>query len=302
MLEIIKQWTGAFLLSAIAIGFLFPQLAVLKPILAPSLMLLLFCSFVKLDFHIKKFVRKELILYPLLCWLILPPIVYYGLGFLPEELRVGMLLVVITPPALGAPVITSLAHGDLEFVVSNVTIFNLLAPLAYTFIPQLYLKNVSMEIDYSSIFMRVAMFIFIPLVLAVLTKRNKVLTKYVLTRIDPLKALIQVILIAVAVSTTTDKIKRLDFSNLIYLVIITFLISGILYLIGILSAKGNRRMIATLPIAVGHKNTLLALTIGLASFSELSALPAVFYLIAHHSYNGLLITYNRKEVKKQTSN
>jgi predicted Na+-dependent transporter len=294
MLEIIKQWTGAFLLSSIALGFIFPQLAVLKPILAPSLMLLLYCSFVKLDFHVNKFLKAQLLLYPLLCWLILPPIVYYSTGFLSEELQVGLLLVIITPPALGAPVITSLAHGNLEFIVSNVTIFNLLAPLAYTFIPKLYLSNVSMEIDYSSIFMKVTTFIFTPLLLAILTRKSKKLTKLVLTKIDPLKAFIQMVLIAVAVSTTTMRIRSLDKTNLIYLLVITFLLSGLLYLIGILMAKKDKTMIATLPMAVGHKNTLLALTIGLASFSELSALPAVFYLIAHHTYNGLIISYSRK--------
>ena len=295
MFEFIKRWTGAFLLSAIAVGFLIPQLAILKPALAPFLMLLLFCSFVKLDFSMKKFLRPELALFPIFNWLILPPIVYFATPFLPNELRIGLLLVVITPPALGSPVITSLAKGDLELIVANVTLYNLLAPLSYAFIPTLFLSNENIQIDYLNIFIKVAYFIFTPLILALIIRSNKASKRFILEKVDPLKAPIQIVLIAIAVSTTTSKMKELSYINLSILVAVTFLLAGLLYIIGYVIARKNRLMQKSLPIALGHKNTLLALTIGVASFSELAALPAIFYLIAHHTYNGIIISMGRKE-------
>lgn len=293
MLEFIKKWTGVFLLSAVALGFIFPFMSFFKPVIIPLLMLLLYCSFMKMNFNLKSFFRKELIFFPLICWIILPVIIYYATGWMDSALQIGFLLVVITPPALASPVMVSLAKGDLEYSVANVTVFNILSPLIFATLPRLFIKDTNLTIDYLSIFWRVAIIIFIPLILAFLSNKVLVVRQFVLKKIDPLKALIQMFLITIAVANSAKQIKDMDNMHLISVVVFTFLLAGILYLIGWLIPKQDK-MKYTLAIANGHKNTLLTITIAIASFSEITALPAVFYLIAHHTYNGIVINLSRK--------
>ncbi len=293
MLDLIKKWTGVFLLSAVVIGFIFPFFSLFRPVMIPLLMLLLYCSFVRMEFKARNFFRKELIIFPLICWLISPLMVYYATSWMGSALQIGFLLVVITPPALGSPVMVSLAKGDLEYTVANVTIFNIISPLVFAIIPRLFLHESSLSINYYDIFWRVTIIIFIPLILAFLT--NKVLTikEFVISKIDPFKALIQMFLIIIAVANSSKEIRKMSKIDLISVLVFTFLLAGILYLIGWLIAR-NKKMKYTLPITTGHKNTLLTITIAIASFSEITALPAVFYLIAHHTYNGIIINLSRR--------
>ncbi|MFA7056940.1 MAG: bile acid:sodium symporter [Candidatus Cloacimonadales bacterium] len=301
MLELIKKWTGLFLLLAVAFGFIFPFFSILKPAMIPLLMILLYCSFVRMKFKLDKFFRWELITFPLVCWVILPPVVYYTSAWLGAELQTGFLLAIITPPALASPIIVALSKGDLEYTVANVTVFNLLSPLAFAMIPQIFLKNSTLNIDYQAIMLKVVFIIFIPLIVALLTNKTIKLKNFVLTKIDSYKVLIQMLLIVVAVGTSANKIKALDKVNLIQIVLYTYALAGFLYLLGWIIAR-SRQMKFTLPVTLGHKNTLLTITIGLSSFSELTALPAVFYIIAHHTFNGIVISMRSVKKEKKINN
>lgn len=292
MLEFIKKWTGPFLLLSVVLGFIFPFFSIFKPLMEPLLMVLLYSAFIRMKFSLNKFFRWELILFPLVCWVILPPIVYYSSAWLGTELQIGFLLAIITPPALASPIIVALSQGDLEFTVANVTLFNLFTPLAFATIPQIFLKNSDLNINYQAIMVRVLIIVFIPLIAALLTNRTVKLREFVLTKIDPYKVLVQMFLIIVAVGTSAGRIKALDRGNLIQIVLYTYGLAGFLYLLGWIIAR-TRKMKFTLPMTLGHKNTLLTITIGLAGFSELTVLPTVFYIIAQHTYNGIIISLNR---------
>lgn len=294
MLELLKKWTGIFLLGAVAVGFIFPGLSMFKPLMIPLLMLLLYCSFVRMKFQTKKFIRKELLIFPIICWLIFPPLVFYATAWLGSDLQIGFLLAVITPPALGSPVMVSLAKGDLEFTVANVTLFNLISPLIFALIPTIFIQNSVLDIDFLNIFLRVTIIIFIPLILAYFTEKSAQLKQFVLQRVDPFKALIQIFLIVIAVANSSKQIREMNNLHLLQVVITTFAIAGIFYLVGWFITSA-RKMKYTLPITTGHKNTLLTITLAIASFNEITALPAVFYLIAHHTYNGIIINLSRNQ-------
>ncbi len=298
MLEIIKKWTGVFLLGAVALGFLFPIFSIFKSVMIPLLMLLLYCSFVRMKFQTKKFIRKELLIFPILCWFVFPPLVYYATAFLGSDLQIGFLLAVITPPALGSPVMVSLAKGDLEFTVANVTLFNLISPLIFALIPTIFIQGTDIQINFLNIFLRVTIIIFIPLILAYLTEKSADLKNFVLKKIDPFKALIQMFLIVIAVANSSKQISNMNNSHLLQVILITFVITGLFYLIGY-SISFNPKMKYTLAITSGHKNTLLTITLAIASFNEITALPVVFYLIAHHTFNGIIINFSRKSKQEE---
>jgi len=292
MLEFVKRWTGVLLLSAVALGFILPGMAIFKSAILPLLMLLLYCSFVRMEFKLHNFFRKELLIFPLVCWVVFPLIVYFTTGWMGIQLQIGFLLVVITPPALASPIMVSLAKGDLEYTVANVILFNMLAPLIFATIPRLFIHHTDLNINYSHIFWRVVVIVFVPLILAYFTDKLAKIKEFVITKIDPIKGLIQMFLIATAVANSAKQIKEMSSFHLISIPIFTFVLVGILYLLGWIIAK-DRMMKFTLPITTGHKNTLLTITIAIASFSEITALPAVFYLIAHHTYNGIIISLSR---------
>lgn len=297
MLEFVKKWTGVLLLASVVLGFLVPGLAIFKPTIVPLLMLLLYCSFVRMEFKLHNFFRKELLIYPLVCWVIFPAIVYYATAWMGSALQIGFLLAVITPPALGSPIMVSLAKGDLEFTVANVVIFNMLSPLVFATIPRLFIHHSQLTINYYDIFWRVTLVVFVPLLLAYFTNKLAPLKTFVVNKVDPYKGMIQMFLISIAVANSACQIRGMSGFNLVAIPVFTFTLVGMLYLIGWLIAR-NKTMKFTLPFTTGHKNTLLTITIALASFSEVTALPAVFYLIAHHTYNGIIISISRKRMRE----
>lgn len=274
---------------AIVIGFLTPFFGTLKPLMTPLLMLLLYCSFMKLKWNMSNFFRKELLLFPLMCWVLLPGITFYLTRFLGPELQVGLLLVVITPPALASPVMVSLVKGDLEFCLTNVALFNLLSPLMYVIIPKIYLSGSDIALDYWGIFWKVCLYIFIPLTLAMVTRLNKGITYMVNQFIDPYKILVQLLLVMIAVSSSAARVKSQPVHLIVLLFVAVYAVTAALYMVAWFVGKKRNNLQYTLPFTTGHKNTLLSINIGLASFSPLAALPAVFYLITHHTFNGIVL-------------
>ncbi len=292
----IKKYTGAFLVLACGIGLLFPQLAVFKELIFYILLLLLFCSFLKVDFRPDHFINPKLLLYPLFNWIILPAIVFFTTKSLINDYRIGLLFAVITPPALGSPVIISVTKGDLEFMMSNVVIYNLLSPLTYSFIPTLLLKGEEIEVPTVAILARVLVVVFIPMALALLVKRHKMVKVWIVENIDTRKNVLQIFMVMVAVASASLKIRETPINEVFYLFLAMFFTTFILYAIGYLSTK-NPVMQRTLPVAIGQKNTLLSIMICVGHFSPIAAIPTVFYLISHHIMNGVLIQITSKKVR-----
>lgn len=299
ILKFIEKWMGELLILSIIIGYFIPGLSIFKPYVSGILMFLLFSSFLQLELSFHKFFRKELLIYPIMNWILMPVLVFYLTSFLDLDYRMGLLLIIITPPALGAPIIVRLTKGDMEFVVSNVVIFNIISPLVYAFMPGLLFKGIS-EIDSPlSIFTQVALYIFIPLILALILRRANSLKTFILTRIDPFKGLLQLFMIAVVVASSSGKIRQLPIKVSLQIFTITLIISFIMYLTGYLACKKNSKMQFTCPVATGHKNTILSIVTCLTNFSPIVSIPSIFYLISHHIWNGLLILLANKTLNKR---
>lgn len=294
VLDFIGKWMGEFLILAIFVGFFMPFLSFFRPVVSWMLMFLLFSSFLNLDFKIHKFLRKELIIFPLLCWIILPFILVNLTHFLSIDFRIGFFLILITPPALGSPIIVRLAKGDLEFSIANLVIYNLLSPFVYAILPGLFFKETIGASSAFTVFKSVALYIFIPLILSIPVKKTKIVKSFILDKIDPFKGIIQLFMIAVVVASSVKQINSLEFKQALIIFLSTFILSFILYLLGYLLCFSSKKERLTCAISSGHKNTLLSIVTGMSNFNLIVTLPTVFYLISHHIWNGLVIRLSKR--------
>ncbi|HPM01553.1 MAG TPA: bile acid:sodium symporter [Candidatus Cloacimonadota bacterium] len=295
ILHIISQWMGELLILAIVTGYFLPFLGIFKPIVSWLLMFLLFSSFLSLDFKLSRFVRAELLLFPVLNWLIMPLLIFYCTQFLSMDYRIGLFLIIITPPALGSPIIVRLAKGDLSFAVSNVVLFNILSPVVYAILPKFFFGGLSNMVSPISIFLDVALYIFIPLVLALLLKRMKNVRNFVLNQIDPFKGIIQLFMIAVVIASSRKKIDEVPIEEALIIFSMTLIISFLMYLIAYLVCRKDKVMQMTCPISTGHKNTLLSIVTCLSNFSPIVAIPSIFYIVSHHVWNGIIIFLSKRQ-------
>ncbi len=295
ILDTVSKWMGQLLILAIIVGYFIPFLAFFRPIVSWCLMFLLFSSFLSLELKIHRFFRKELLLFPIMNWLILPLVVFYISRFLSIDYRIGLFLIIITPPALGSPIIVRLARGDVEFSVANLVVFNLLSPVVYAILPGLFFSQISEIASPFSVFKSVALYIFIPLLLSLISRQFFSFKNFILQKTDPFKGVIQLFMIAVVVSSSSAQIKALPIAEAIIIFSFTLVISFIYYLTGFLICRRNSNLKYTCPVTSGYKNTLLSIITGLTNFNPVVALPSIFYLISHHVWNGLIIYLANKK-------
>jgi predicted Na+-dependent transporter len=295
ILSFIEKWMGELLILSILVGYFIPVLSVFKGIVSYILAFLLFSSFLNLEISLHRFFRKELLIFPVLNWVILPVIVYFMCRGLDPDYQIGLMLVIITPPALGSPIIVRLCRGDLEFAVANLTLFNIISPLTYALIPQIFFRNLSEIQSPLSIFSQVAVFIFVPLIIALFVKKLYRVRDFISNRIDPFKGLLQLFMIAVVTASSASKIKAMPLHDSVLIFGITLICSIFLYASAYLLSRKERNMSCTAAIASGHKNTLLSIATGLSNFNPAVTIPTVFYLISHHICNGFIIKLSKKQ-------
>jgi len=277
------------LIVSILLGYCFPQIALFKPSLSYLLILMLFISLLKVDMRKAVRFRWQLLIFPLLSWVIAPFAVYQLRAFLPDEVVLGLMMTAITPPALGSPVMVTLAKGDLELAMTNVVVFNSLAPLAFSIIPFIYFSETQIVIPVLSILGRVAIIIFIPLLLSIIVRRWKGVTAGILKYGGELSPFIILFLVAVVVSSASLQIRALPLKQVAVMFGLTFTLTMMNYVVGYRCGGASLLMRRTVPITTGHKNTGLAILVCIANFSPIVAIPSIFYIISHHIFNAIVL-------------
>jgi predicted Na+-dependent transporter len=271
------------------VGYFVPQFASLKPLLPYILTLMLYNSLLDISIRPKHFFQKKILFFPLLNWILLPIFILFTSKSFPPYYQIGLLVTIITPTALGSPVITKLTNGKIELSMSFLLIFNILAPISYPILLWIYLSGVEINIPILAILSRTAKIIFIPLIASLLTKKNKNLHKFMKEKVSPINLFLVILLVMIVISSARLQIEADTPINLLVLFGYILLLCFILYITGYLLARKDPSLQRTLPIALGHKNTGLAILVCVANFSAATALPAVFYIISHHIMNAIFI-------------
>lgn len=283
--------SGLVVFAAAAGGLFFSGLSVLKNALPVFLALLMFLSFLKLEFKLKNFLRKQLIMYPIIMWLLVPPLIFLATsGIENEYFRLGIFLVAITPQAIGASVVGDVIKASKELIVSHTVLFNLLTAFAYTALLKLFFKDTSIEIPVLMIMLRVFLFIFLPLAISLFFRQFKSIANAVNKRSKPITLILLAVIISTAVSSAVYGVEdRPSFKEFLPTAAIIFAMAFILYAAGFLLSR-NMKIKKTMAVTLGYKNCALAAWVGM-SLDPRVALPAVTYIIAHHTCNGLLMLF-----------
>ena len=179
-MRVLLNWLGrhgiTLLFTGVFIGLALPPIAaLLRPLLAPSVVFLLFFSLLRVDWRsIRVYLRRSFLIGLLVFWmLVLSPFLTWGLLSqlsLPQSLSTAVILMAAAPPILGATAIALLLglDGALTLVVGLVS--TLLAPLT---IPPLvfWLLGLELEVGTGELMLRLAS-IVLPALLGAITVRT----------------------------------------------------------------------------------------------------------------------------------
>lgn len=285
------------LLLAIILGLLLPYGAAAKNLIPYILGILLFFNFYSVSFTISDFLRKELLFYPLFVFLIVPAAVFFGTKALSPPFRTGLFLIALSPPAIAGIITTRFLKGDLKLTIITTVLYNLLAPLSYSLLTNVYFQSSGTAISMKKIFINLFLLMFIPFAAAGLLKKIEKV-KPIIQKITGPASMLFPIAVYIAISYSSNRIKSLAPVELISVFAFTFLTSALLYTAGFLSGKTMEQRKA-LAVAMGQKNTALCIWVGLANFDPLTVIPATFYVIIHHSINTVLLLINGRSNKNK---
>lgn len=196
VIEFIENNTSFIITLGIPLGLMFPQFAVLKPYLTEFLMLVLFFTFLKLEFQdlLKVSKKVKLILFAVVFDLILLPIsVFVILKILKVEdfLLASYLLFSAVPAGVASASITDILEGDTLLSTTIIIITHIIAPITIPLLFYILLRKV-IHVDYLNISTTLIKLIFIPLILSQIFKytfkrlttqiasKNKVITTLIL--------------------------------------------------------------------------------------------------------------------------
>jgi BASS family bile acid:Na+ symporter len=194
--EFIENNSSFIITLGIPLGLLFPQFAILKPYLTYLLMLILFFTFLKLDFVdiIKVAKRVKLLIYAIILDLIILPLIVFAMLKIfkaQDFLLASLLLFSAVPAGVASASITDILGGDTILSTTIIIITHIIAPLTIPLLFYILLRKV-IRVDYLNISLTLIKLIFLPLILsqafkytfknltAQIVKRNKIITTSIL--------------------------------------------------------------------------------------------------------------------------
>lgn len=223
----------------------------------------------------------------------LMPLIAYGLAVLfqlPPELAAGLILVGTCPGGTTSNVMTYLAKGDAALSVSFTTLSTFLAPILTPLIT-MWLLGKSIPVSAGSIFLSTVKFVLFPVIFGIAANILYGPELRGIKKMIPSFSVISIIIIiGGVVGVHSDKIVTTG--AVILLIVILHNLLGLLsgYLLGekIGLKEAKKR---ALSFEIGMKNSGLAVSLAVAHFSPLAAIPAVIFSVWHNISGSLLAAY-----------
>lgn len=278
--------------ASIALGLIFPYGTLIKDLFFPLSFILMYINVLELKLNLKHFLRKEIVFWGVINILILPIFAYFIGSLLSEYLWVGVVMASLAPAAMNSPVFVNLIEGDKELSVSISTIANL-STIFYVPALVFIFFGMKLSIPYDQILINTFGLIFIPIILAILTRKvlkeryikiSKVSNEFI--------PILLAVLLWIIFSNSASQIWS-SLNEILVVIPIIFLISALGFLLGYFCVK-KTSVKRTLTIACGYKNESLMLGI-IYGLNSLIAIPIVFYIMAHQIFNSLIILLFEKK-------
>ena len=271
------------LLAAMLAGSLFPQIHEFSFLIQYLLMLMLFFSFLDIDFKPQTFHKS--VLWVLLANVTVAFLSYALLVSFDMTFALTAFMTAIAPTAIAAPVIMSFIQGEIEYVVASVLVTNiasaLIVPLALPL-----LLGAEVQISVWDVLRPVLIVMFVPLILARLVTRLPVTTQQFFRKGKRFSFAIWLLNLFI-ISANASNFFRNEDSNSAPTLIVIALISLVLCIInfGVGALIGGQRNWQEASQSLGQKNLSFVIWIALTFINPLVAMGPTFYIFYHHLYN-----------------
>ncbi len=290
----IEKYFWIFLILGIVLGLVYPVYNDLfMSLLKPSLMLMLFLVFLKLDvFQIFRNMRnyKQMTSLVFFMMVMIPLGFYMVFKLFNPELAAGILLLTAMPAGIASPVLTDIVRGNTTLSASLAILTSLVAPVT---IPVLFwiINSSFLMIDLWMVCKDLVIILFIPLVLSQLAKicfpKGIVKWSHTYTSVNVLLLFLMVF----AVIGSQRSVILDDFQNILWQTGILFLVFTALHIAGLLiSFRGQFKDRVAVSISTTYMNNGLAIILAAAYFE-----PTILVLmvLSEIPWNTMLIPFKK---------
>lgn len=287
-----KKYFIIFIFASIAAGLIFPLGTKIKFLLPYFLGASIFLIFYSIDISFKRFFRIELLYYFIVTLILAPLIIFFSTSGLDINLRLGFVLIAITPVGIGSSIVVKIIDGDMELSMTNIFLFNMLSIVSYPLLIKIFFYKNAVEVPFANILSNLLFIILIPYALSVVIKKIGLLKKSIISA-SKYTNYILIAVIYIAVSSSADKIRQFDLKMLLGVFFITLAIALSYFIVGFILGKDLKTK-KTLSVTLGQKNTGLALLTSLLNFSPVASIPTTIYIIIHNLLNAAIIFISEK--------
>jgi len=282
-----NQGKGLSLIIALGIGMLIPKAAVLSDWMKYLLMVMLFFSFLGLDFKLHNFPKS--VFFILLANIAIAFISYVVLAPFQLTLALAAFMTAIAPTSIVAPVIIGFLQGKVEYVFASVLFTNLanavIVPLALPF-----MLGKVVQISVWEVLQPVCVVMIVPLLLALLVSRLPVSTQALIAKGKAFTFpawLVNLTIIGAKTSSFLHN-EAADSARMLFPIgLISLVICVINFSVGAL--LGGRHHLKEARVSLGQKNLTFVIWIAITFINPLVAMGPTFYILYHHIYNSWLI-------------
>lgn len=267
-LQTLTRHAAIVLAVGVFAGLALPELAaVMRPLLPPSVVGLLYLALLRIDWlELVGHVSRPLAGGLLCAWFLLavPVLVWLVVKLLGVEtgLATALILAAACPPIVSGPAMALLLRLDAPLMLASVVSASLLAPLTIVAVSS-WLVGMDLNIDAPGLFLRLAVLIGGCVLAALLTRRF--LGPARLARLNyplDLASILLLLIFAIAIMAGVTDLARRDPWHVLLFVGAAFAANILLQLLGTLAASAmGRRAALTVGFASGNRNMGLLLAV-----------------------------------------
>jgi BASS family bile acid:Na+ symporter len=273
------------LLATMVLGASFPQAHVFSFLIQYLLMVMLFFSFLDIEFRPQTFQKS--ILWILCANIIVAFLSYAALASYDGTLALTAFMTAIAPTAIAAPVIMSFIKGKIEYVVAAVLVTNISSAIIIPVtLPFLLGAQADLRISIWEVLEPVLIVMFVPLILARLVSYLPSGPQRFLRtgkRFSFAIWLLNLFLISANASSYFRNENQDSISTLFPIALISLVLCIVNFGLGAL--LGGRQNWQEASQSLGQKNLSFVIWIALTFISPLVAMGPTFYILFHHLYN-----------------
>ena len=277
------QGKGLSLLFTMLIGMLVPQAHAFSFLIQYLLMVMLFFSFMDIEFKLQSFQKS--VLWVLLANVIVAFVAYAALAPFNLMLALAAFMTAIAPTAIAAPVIISFIEREVEYVVASVVLTNIVSALIVPIaLPSLL--GTEIQISVWEVLQPVLIVMFVPLILSRLVSRLPTGAQDFIRKGKTFSFPIWLVNLFIISANASDFLRNGNTDSISTLAIIAF-ISLIICVInfGVGALLGGRSHWQEASQSLGQKNLSFVIWIALTFINPLVAMGPMFYILYHHLYN-----------------